>query len=97
MSYFEKVKNLPLKEEPIIMGIETHICVYQTATDLLDKGFNVTIVKDACGSRTETEYTNALECLKSQGANIKTTEMIIFELIKSAKHPNFKEIQTLIK
>lgn len=89
-----KSKN---KKQIILLGIETHICVYQTAIALLEKGFDVTIVKNACGSRSENEHKNSLEILKSIGANIKTTEMILFELLKTAKHPNFKEIQALIK
>ena len=79
------------------MGIETHICVYQTVSDLLKMGFNVTVIADACGSRSEYEYNQCLNVMKSEGANIKTTEMILFELLKSAKHPNFKDIQNLIK
>ena len=85
------------KKQIIIWGIETHICVYQTALALLNNGYNVTVVSDACGSRSEYEYNSALSCLLSYGAKIKTTEMILFELLKTAKHPNFKEIQALIK
>ena len=107
-TYFEKTdfnaltddclyKLLKDKEQIVIMGIEAHICVYQTAMALLNEKFSVTVVKDACGSRQESEYENALEVLEKNGAQIKTAEMIIFELLKSAKHPNFKEIQTLIK
>ena len=92
----EELKNAN-KNEIVIFGIETHICVYQTAIDLLDAGFNVTLVRDASGSRSEIEHDSALECLRQYGVNVKTTEMILFELLKSAKHPNFKEVQTLIK
>lgn len=85
------------KTQIIILGIETHICVYQTVNTLIEKGLDVTIVSDACSSRSEENYALALECMKSMGAQIKSTEMILFELIKSSKHPNFKEIQGLIK
>lgn len=85
------------KNQIIILGIETHICVYQTAVALLNNGFNVTVASDACGSRSEYEYNVALANLKDYGAKIKTTEMVLFELLKTAKHPNFKEIQALIK
>lgn len=85
------------KKQIVIMGIETHICVHQTVSALIKEGFDVTIAKDACGSRFENEYTSALDCMKQNGAKIKTTEMILFEFLKSAKHPHFKEIQTLIK
>lgn len=85
------------KNQIIIFGIETHICVHQTVAALIEAGFDVTVVKDACGSRTEAEYLAALTCMEKNGAKIKTTEMVLFELLKSAKHPSFKEIQSLIK
>ena len=81
----------------VLFGIETHICVYQTARDLIKKGYDVTIISDACGSRKEKEYLQAIECLKTLGASIKTTEMFVFETLKTSKHPKFKEIQSLIK
>lgn len=85
------------KKNIIVWGIETHICVHQTVSALLQEGFNVVVVSDACGSRSECEYNSALSYMQVNGAKIKTTEMILFELLKSAKHPNFKEIQALIK
>ena len=85
------------RNEVILFGIETHICVYQTALALLENNFNVTIISDASGSRSEFEYKSALKVLENYGAKIKTTEMFIFELLKTAKHEKFKEIQALIK
>jgi len=85
------------RKQVMVMGIETHICVHQTVCALLKEGFEVVVVKDACGSRTEEEYLSALEVMKTNGAKIKTTEMVLFELLKTAKHENFKEIQALIK
>ena len=81
----------------IICGIETHICVHQTVEALIQKGFNVTVIKDCCGSRNEQEYLSALNVMTHSGAYIKTTEMVLFEILKTAKHPSFKEIQALIK
>lgn len=91
-----KLKNLKIKNI-IIAGIETHICVYQTIIALLQDGYSVTVIKDCCGSRKENEYISALDILSKNGAQIKTTEMFLFELLKTSKHPNFKEIQALIK
>ncbi len=85
------------KKQIVLFGIETHICVMQTALNLIEDGYAVAIIKDACGSRTSIEYDNGLQYLKSSGIKIKTTEMLIFELLKSSKHPKFKEIQNLIK
>lgn len=80
-----------------IFGIETHICVYQTTLALLDKGYNVFVVKDACASRETDEFKAGINLMEKEGAKILTTEMVIFELLKSSKHPNFKEVQFLIK
>ncbi len=80
-----------------IFGIETHICVYQTALALLENGYNVFVVKDACASRETNEFKAGINLMEKEGAKILTTEMVIFELLKSSKHPNFKEVQFLIK
>ncbi|MBQ9245729.1 hydrolase [bacterium] len=85
------------KKQIIIYGIETHICVLQTAFDLLNKGYEVFVVQDASGSRTDENKNAALRRLIHAGCQIVTTEMVIFELLKSSKNPNFKEIQSLIK
>ena len=80
-----------------IFGIETHICVYQTAIALLEKGYNVFVIKDACASRETDEFKAGINLMEKEGAKILTTEMVVFEMLKSSKHPNFKEIQALIK
>lgn len=85
------------RKQIIVFGIETHICVHQTVAGLIENGFEVTVASDACGSRLEEHYKAGLDCMKTNGAQIKPTEMILFELLKGAKHPNFKEIQALIK
>ena len=85
------------QKQILLFGIETHICVNQTAEDLIRMGREVHIVKDACSSRSENEHVAGLERMKNKGAHILTTEIALFELIKTATHPKFKEIQTLIK
>ena len=65
--------------------------------DLLNEGYEVFLVQNACGSRTEENKEAALRRLIHAGVQIVTTEMVIFELLESSKHPNFKEIQSLIK
>ncbi len=85
------------KKQVVIFGIETHICVSQTVTALRGLGNEVHVVKDACGSRAEAEHHAGLERMKDNGAHFITAEIAIFEWLKSAKHPNFKEVQSLIK
>ena len=81
----------------LICGIETHICIYQTVCDLLRKGFYVNVIADAVSSRTLENKMTALERIVSEGAKVSSVEMSLFELLKTAKHPNFKEIAKLIK
>lgn len=95
-TFKEKITSLN-KKQIIIGGIETHICVLQTAADLINEGYEVYVLKDACASRNKKEYKTGLELLKQYGAKITCVEIALFELLKSAKHPNFKEIQALIK
>lgn len=85
------------KKQILIFGIETHICVSQTTAALRELGYDVSVIKDACGSRAEEEYLAGLERMKDNGAYIITTEIALFEWLKGAKHPNFKAVQALIK
>ena len=85
------------KKQVIICGIEAHICVYQTICDLIDNGYEVFFVKDASASRKEYEFNTVLELIKQTNGKVTCTEIVLFEWLKSSKHPNFKEIQALIK
>lgn len=85
------------KKKIIITGMETHVCVYQTARDLLGLGLDVYIVKDAVSSRTEENYLNGLEILKDMGCVITNTETVLFDLLQKAGTPEFKTISKLIK
>jgi nicotinamidase-related amidase len=81
----------------VIAGIESHICVQQTALDLLANGFQVDIAADATSSRKETDYKIALERMRTHGAEITTTEAILFELVAISDTDEFKEISRIIK
>ena len=85
------------RRQVVLTGIETHVCIYQTATDLLAEGYSVDIVADAVSSRTLANKQIALRRLSAQGANITSTEMALFELLKTADHTKFKQIAKLIK
>ncbi len=85
------------KEQVLLCGIETHVCIYQTAMDLMEGGLDVTVIGDAVSSRTERTRHIALSRLAAEGAHISSTEMTLFELLKTAKHPHFKEIAKLVK
>lgn len=85
------------KKQIVICGIETHVCVHQTAADLIAEGFDVYVVKDACASRNKYEFKQGIERMQGNGAKISCLEIVLFEWLRNAKHPNFKEIQALIK
>ncbi len=85
------------KEQVLLCGIETHVCIYQTAMDLMEGGLDVTIVGDAVSSRTAQNRHIALTRLAAEGAHISSTEMALFELLKTAQHPHFREIARLVK
>lgn len=85
------------KKKIIITGMETHVCVYQTARDLLDLGLDVYIVEDAVSSRTGANYLNGLNLLKDMGCIITNTETVLFDLLKKAGTEEFKTISKFIK
>ena len=93
---FDEIKTWE-KPQVVVAGIETHICVNQTVNALIELGYEVSVIADACGSRAEEEHFAGLNRMRENGAHILTTEIALFEWLKSSKHPKFKEIQNLIK
>ena len=81
----------------ILCGVEAHICVLQTAIDLLAMGYKVILVEDCIGSRRENDKAVALRRAEAEGAVITTYESILFELTRVAKTEQFKIISKLIK
>lgn len=94
--FLEKIKSYG-KNQIVICGIETHICVHQSATDLVEAGFEVYVAKDACASRNKYEFKLGIERMKANGAKISCVEIVIFEWLRSSKNPYFKQVQALIK
>lgn len=80
-----------------LCGLETHICVNQTAHDLLDNGFEVHLLTDCVGSRFEHDKQAGLAKMQSSGVVPASVEMALFELMRDAKHEKFKEIQAIVK
>ena len=85
------------RKQVLIAGIETHICVYQTAIDLINLGYEVQIVVDAVSSRTMENKQIGLEKIKDAGATLTSIETSLFELLKIAKGARFKEILKIVK
>ena len=85
------------RRQALLAGIETHICVYQTARDLAGLGYDVEVAVDAVSSRTALNKETGLEKIRNAGAALTTTETVFFELLKEADGDLFKKITTLIK
>jgi len=84
------------RDQVIVCGIETHVCVSQTVHDLLEKGIEVHVPADAVGSRHEIDYQRGLERMERAGAVVSTVEAALFELLERAGTPEFKAVQKLI-
>jgi len=81
----------------VLAGVEAHVCLLQTALELLEQDFEVWVVTDASGSRHERDRDAAFDRLAGNGAELVTVEMVAFEWLRSADHPQFKAVQALVK
>ena len=94
--FAEKLNSAETKQV-VICGLETHVCVNQTAHDLLDQGFQVHLLADCVGSRFEHDKRAGLTKMFSSGVVPSSMEMALFELMRDSRHEKFKEIQNLIR
>ena len=94
---FNSTLNELARNQILLCGIETHVCIFQTAVDLVRKGFEVSVIADAVSSRTLANKQIGLERVAAEDATIYSTEMVLFELLRTAEHPRFREIAKLIK
>ena len=85
------------RKQILLAGIEAHVCIWQTALDLLDAGYEVQIVADAVSSRSAENREIALRRLEQEGAKLTSTEMALFEMTVQAGTAEFKEISKLVK
>jgi len=94
--FVEKLRSLNASQI-VLCGVEAHVCVSQTAHDLLDQGFQVHLLEDSTSSRYEHDKKAGLTKMHSSGVIPSSFEMALFELMSDSKHEKFKEIQSLIK
>lgn len=87
----------PERNTVVIAGCEAHVCLLQTALELIEQELDVWVVTDACGSRTERNRDAAFDRLAGAGAELVTTEMVAFEWLRTAEHPDFRSVLALIK
>jgi len=96
----DKIKQAVLAEnrpQLLLVGIETHVCIAQTAFDALTLNLTPFLLVDALGSRRPLDARVALDRLRNAGAVAATTEAVLLEILQSSRHPQFKEISQLIK
>ena len=90
-------QQAPERNSIVIAGCEAHVCLLQTALELLEDEFEVWVVTDACSSRTERNRDAAFDRLAGAGAELVTTEMVAFEWLRSCEHEDFRDMLQLIK
>jgi len=88
--------DLEGRDQAIVCGIETHVCVSQTVHDLLDRGVEVAVPAGAVGSGHDIDYGRGLERMERAGAVVSTVEAALFELLERSGTPEFKAVQKLI-
>jgi nicotinamidase-related amidase len=94
--FMERLKGIDRKQL-LITGIESHICVYQTAMDLVDMDYEVQVVSDAVSSRLPENRSIALQRMGDAGVKQTSVEMALFELVKTAEHTDFRKLSSIIK
>ena len=87
----------PDTAEIVLAGCEAHVCVLQTALDLLADDYRVVVVTDAIGSRDPANADRAVARMARHGAEVVTSEMVLFEWLRDAAHPRFREVQKLLR
>ena len=85
------------RQQIIITGIESHICILQSAIKLQQKGYVVYVVEDAICSRKKLNHKNAIERLRQSDVIVSNVESVLFEWLRDAAHPKFKTLSQLIK
>lgn len=95
-----KIKEMLLEmpqQQWIVIGIEAHVCILQTAKGLLNEGKDVTVLNDAISSRSIYDYSTAIAEMRDLGIRITSVETVLFELIHTSQAPEFKKISQLLK
>jgi nicotinamidase-related amidase len=85
------------RRQLIVAGAEAHVCVFQTVRQLLEAGFRVFVLQDAVSSRTIANKENALQLMREMGAVVTNLETVLFDLLKQAGTPLFKQLSKLIR
>ena len=94
---FEGALRRTGRKQILVCGVETHVCVYQTVSDLLRSGYEILLLADALSSRTQQNKSIALERMQRDGAGLGSAEMALFELMTVAGTDEFRAVSKLLK
>lgn len=94
--FFDALVRLQ-RTQVVLIGMEAHVCVLQTAAELAEKGLDVFVVEDAVCSRTHANRGNGLARMRDAGMAVSNTESVLFEWLRNARHEHFKSLSALIK
>ncbi len=85
------------RKQVILAGVETHVCIYQTAVDLVSAGYEVFVPDDAVASRRVHDHRTGIEAMRDAEVRVVCTEAAVFQLLKTAGTPEFKKISPLLR
>ncbi len=85
------------RKRVLLVGIEAHVCVYQSAVELVEAGYTVDVVEDAIGARAAANKALGVRRMEARGVGVTSTEIALFELLGDSGHPAFREVQAIIK
>lgn len=85
------------RKDVLLAGIETHVCMIQTVTDLVEQGYRVHVMADAVSSRSPMNRELGLERIRGAGAVLTSVEMALFELMRTAEHPRFRDLLKIVR
>ena len=94
---FSRALDATGRGQVLLAGIETHVCVYQTSVDLMGMGYEVHVVADAVSSRTASNKHIGLDRTTQEGATLTSVELALFELLRTAEAPRFREILKIVR
>lgn len=94
---FKEILSALNRNQIILTGIETHVCVYQTAVDLIESDYEVHVIADAVCSRNGMNHQVGLDRMQNEGAILSTTEIALFECLRTASDKRFKEMIEIVK
>lgn len=95
-AFVQKLNELD-RRQVLLVGMETHVCVYQTAIDLLELGFDIFLVADCISSRSIENKQIGIEAITAAGARITSVEMALFEMLRVAEGDDFRQVSKIVK